>query len=226
MPIITGIIAIPAHAGRFELEVDGRRLATVSLDIIDRFGLRVGAELEANVAAGVQHEAQGLRTYDRALNMLAFRARSAAELRRQLLRKGEPELFVTAALDRLVSTGLLDDREYARQYARSKVAGSGFSRRRVAQELRRRGVGRDVAEHAIDEVFQDDEVDEDAVIERAARKRLRTLESADPATRRRRLYSFLARRGFDLDDIRAVISRLDRECAGERDSGGVRGREG
>ena len=35
-------------------------------------------------------------TYDRALNMLAFRARSTAELRRQLIRKGEPAAEVDA----------------------------------------------------------------------------------------------------------------------------------
>ena len=223
MSIITGIIALPTQTGRFDVEVDGKWFATVSLDIIDRLRLRLGAQLDASVAAEVRHEAQALRTYDRALNMLAFRARTAAELRRQLLQKGEPEPFVTAALDRLVSRGLLDDREYARQYARSKILGSGFSRRRATHELLKRGVGRDAAEPAIEEALHDHEVDEGAVIERAARKRLRTLESADPATRRRRLSSFLARRGFDSDDIRAVICRLDRECAGETD-GGVGGR--
>ena len=219
MPVITGIVAIPAHAHRFELDVDGKRFATVSLDIIDRLRLRVGAELDAAAIAAVEQEAQVLRAYDRALNMLAFRARSAAELRRQLLRKGEPEPSVAAALERLLGAGLVDDREYARQYARSKVVGSGFSRRRVAQELRKRGVGREVAEHAIAEAFQDDQVEEDAVIERAARKKLRTLVSVDPAVRRRRLYSFLARRGFESDDIRSVLSRVLGESVEEGDAG-------
>ena len=208
MPVITAIVASPKQAGRYEVEVNGKRFAVVSVDIIDRLRLRVGAELSAEAAATLEHDAQALRTYDRALNMLAFRARSSAELRRQLLRKGEPEQFVDAAVQRLDAVGLLDDGEYARQYARSKVVGAGFSRRRLQHELRKRGVAREVAERAIGDVFEDETVDEEALIQDAARKKLKTLAKLDPETRRRRLYAFLARRGYEPDDVRRAMARV------------------
>ena len=146
-------------------------------------------------------------TYERALDMLEARARGVAELRRLLIRKGEPEADVDETIARLQRAGVLDDANYARQFARSKALGAGHSRRRIQQELTRRGVTREVSDAAIEDVFTDEGVDEDAAIDKVARKKLRMLARLDEPTRRRRLYAFLARRGYDSDDI-ARVTRL------------------
>jgi regulatory protein len=147
-------------------------------------------------------------TYERALDMLEARARGAEELKRLLLRKGEPASDVDAALERLTRAGLVDDASYARQLTRSKAVDAGMSRRRIQLELTRRGVARDVSARAIYEVFQEEGVDEMAGIERVTRKKLKTLAKLDSPTQRRRLYAFLARRGYDSDDISNVIRRV------------------
>ena len=147
-------------------------------------------------------------TYERALDMLEARARGVDELKRLLLRKGEPAAEVDAALERLTRAGLLDDANYARQLARTKALGAGMSRRRIQQELARRGVARDVSSKAIADVFDAEGVDEAAAIERVARKKLRTLTQLDRPTQKRRLYAFLARRGYDSDDISNVLRRI------------------
>ncbi len=144
-------------------------------------------------------------TYERALDMLEARSRGVAELRRLLIRKGEPEADVDAAIERLRASGVLDDANFARQLTRSKALGAGLSRRRIKQELTKRGVAREVSDEAIAEVFEEEEVDEDASIERVARKKLRMLAKVDEATRKRRLYAFLARRGYDGEDIQRVL---------------------
>ncbi len=142
--------------------------------------------------------------------MLARAPRSVRDLRRRLLLKGETEADVDAAIERLTAAGLLDDAAYARAYVRAKVSSQAFSRRRLQQELAKRGVARDVADAAIVEVLHDDEVDEVANIERAASRKLRTLRGLDEETQRRRLYGYLARRGYAADDVRAVVDRLQR----------------
>jgi len=140
--------------------------------------------------------------------MLEARARSADELRRLLLTKGEPLADVADAVDRLLRAGLLDDASFARQFARSKTLGAGLSRRRLQQELARRGVARDVSDEAIEAVFVEEGVDDETSIERVARKKLRTLSRLDAQTQRRRLYAFLARRGYDAEDIGRVVRLL------------------
>ena len=149
-------------------------------------------------------------TYSRCLDMLARAPRSARDLRRRLLLKGEPESEVDAAVERLVAVGLLDDAAYARAFVRSKISSQGFSRRRLQQELAKRGVAREISDAAIAEVLHDDDVDEGANIERVARKKLRTLQGLDEETQRRRLYAYLARRGYDVDGVRAVVANLKR----------------
>jgi regulatory protein len=213
--VVTAIAASPRREGRFEVAVDGRAAATVSLELVERLGLRVGAVLDEGRGLALADAAAALATYDRAIGMLAAQGRSAKELRRRLLMRGARAEHADAAVARLVEAGFLDDAEFARQVARSRVAGRGDSRRRVAQVLAQKGVARDVVDEAVAEVFADDAVDEDALVEAAARKRVRTLGAVDAATRRRRLYGFLARRGHGGAAIRRVMDRVLGEGAGE-----------
>ena len=226
MDVITGIVESPRKDGRFVLQVAGKSFATVSLDILERLRLAVGGEVSPELATRIGEEAAALGAYDRALNMLAFQARSARDLRRRLVQKGEDPAHVDAAIERLVANGLLDDASFARQFARSRVAGQGASKRRLQQDLFKRGVGREVADEAIAEVLSDEGVDEGEVVERVARKKARSLAQLDAPTRRRRLYSFLARRGYEADAIRrAMAAVLDRGETAELDdelaAGGV-----
>jgi len=205
---ITAITASARHPGRFEILVGSDVVATLSLDAIERLGVRIGTAYSESLAIRIDAEAAALHTFDRAVTMLAARPRAARDLERMLVRRGEPAAHVAAAVERLTSLGILDDAQFARQFIRARIAGAGLSRRRLQSELWRRGVARDVIDAALAEVMQEDEVDEDAQIARVAAKKLRTLRSADPAVVRRRLYAFLARRGYESSAIRRVMDAL------------------
>jgi regulatory protein len=189
-------------------------MATLSLDAIERLALSVGrsvAGLEERIALA----AAQLKVYDRALNMLAFRARSSAELVRALVRKGEPKELVDHAVSRLQEQGLLDDAAFAQAFTRTKVLGARQSKRRVQQDLARKGVARTVSDHAIATVFEEEGVDQREIVEEAARKKLRALAKLEPVVRRRRLYAFLARRGYDGDDIRRAMNAVGEQLRDE-----------
>src|SRR3954471_3041471 len=205
MAMISGIVPAARPAGRFAVLVDGREHAILSLEAIDRLGLVVGRTVDG-LEDAIALESARLQSYDRALNMLAFRARSSRELAQSLVKKGEERSHVEWAIARLQEQGLLDDAAFARAFTRSKVVGGKQSRRRVEQDLARKGVSRTVAGEAIEDVFEEEAIDQRAIVEEAARKKLRSLSGLDPAVQRRRLYAFLARRGYDLDDIRAAIA--------------------
>jgi len=216
MPTITAITPTPRHPGRFELLVDGKNFATLSLDVLERLQLVVGGSVEG-LEDRISHEAAALRTYDRALNMLAFRGRASRELARSLVRKGEPKELVDRAIERLTEQGLLDDAAFAASFTRAKVLGAQQSRRRVQQDLARKGVAREVTDAAIATVFEEEQVDQREIVEQAARKKLSTLRKLEPQVRRRRLYAFLARRGYDADDIRLAMDAVGEELRGGQD---------
>ena len=205
---ITAITATTRPPGRFDLEVEGARVATLSLDALERLGLAVGGSIEG-LEERIATESARLAVYDRALNMLAFRARSSRELARALVRKGELPAHVDHAVERLTANGFLDDAAFAESFTRSRVLGAKHSRRRVQQDLARKGVARDVTDAAIEAVFEDEAVDQRAIVQEAARKKLRSLAGHEPAVQRRRLYGFLARRGYDADDIRAAMDAVE-----------------
>ena len=212
MSVISAIVPTTRKPGRFDVVVDGDPLATLSLDMIERLGLAVGLQVDG-LQDAIAAEAAHLAVYDRALNMLAFRARSASELTRSLVRKGAERADVDRAIVRLREQGLLDDAAFAQAFTRAKVLGANQSRRRVQQELGRKGVARDVSEAAINAVFEAECIDQREVVEAAARKKARSLARLDPVVQRRRLYAFLARRGYDADDIRCAMDVVGKESA-------------
>jgi regulatory protein len=149
-------------------------------------------------------------TYSKALEALTRRARSTAELARWLTERDHAPEHIERSIARLQELGYLDDAQYALAFARSRATARGMSRRRIQAELARRGVARDLADAAIAGVMQDEGVDERALIESAAAKKLRGMTKLEPDVRRRRLYGFLARKGFAADLIRETVSRLAR----------------
>ena len=208
---ITAITPTPRATGRFDLIVDGEPVARLSIDGIERLGLQVGKEITESLSAAIAAEAEVSRTYDRAMAMLAVRGRASGELRRLLVQKGGPPPAVDEAIHRLESAGFIDDAAFARQFTRWKGVTAGLSRRRIERELMRRGIDRETASSAIAETFAEEGVDESASLEQVAERKLRTLTKVDPETRRRRLYGFLARRGYSVDAIRPVVMRLTRD---------------
>src|SRR5204862_4646626 len=115
---------------------------------------------------------------------------------RKLIQKEYATADADDAVRRLVDNGLLNDEKFAEQYARTKMLSTGASKRRLTQDLYRKGIKGDVATTAIANVIADEEIDTDAVIAGGARKKLAQLADLEPLVVRRRLFAFLARRGY------------------------------
>ena len=146
--------------------------------------------------------------YNYALNLLSARPYAIKALHRKLIQKEYSAADADDAIRRLVDAGLLDDAKFAEQYARSKILSTGASKRRLQQDLYRKGIKPDVATNAITQVIDDEEIDIAAVVERVARKKLAQLGDLEPLVLRRRLFGFLARRGYDVDEIKRVVGQL------------------
>ncbi len=127
------------------------------------------------------------------LDQLAGRARSRAELADKLRRRQVPEEIATGLLDRFEEVGLVDDAAFAQAWVTGRHTAKGLAPRAIAQELRRKGVDDEVAREALEQVGPGDQ---DAAARALVRKRLRSLERFDEATRTRRLVGMLARKGY------------------------------
>ena len=146
--------------------------------------------------------------YNYALNLLSARPYATRALHRKLIQKQYSAADADDAIRRLVANGLLDDAKYAEQYARSKMLATGASKRRLTQDLYRKGIKPDISAAAIDNVITDEEIDTAALIETVARKKLAQLGDLERLVLRRRLFAFLARRGYDVDEIKRVVAQF------------------
>ncbi len=149
------------------------------------------------------------KAYDYALYLLAARGYSTRNLRRKLTRKEYESAEVEAVVARLLESGLLDDARYAREYARQRLLSGSVSVRRVHSELSVKGVSAEVARAATEQVMADEPVDFEKSIEAAARKKLAGMGDLPTDVKRRRVFAFLARRGFEIAAIRRAVDRID-----------------
>lgn len=143
-----------------------------------------------------------------ALTYLAHRPRTRHEVRRKLQERGFDATVAAACLDRLAELDLVDDEAFVILYVRDRIAHRPMGLRRLVDELYRKGIDRRRSEPIIARVFEAEGVDERSLAERAAERGVRRLRRNDDAgSRRRRLQTFLGRRGFDWGLIREVVDR-------------------
>lgn len=136
-----------------------------------------------------------------ALRLLARREYSASQIRQRLSDRDLPEPDINAAIERLSDAGLIDDTRVAHAMARRAAEVKLRGKSRTRREIEAIGIAPDTARQAVAVVF--DEIDEDAVLERAIAKRV-----PGPLRDRaqfRRVYQALLRQGFPPDRVAARL---------------------
>ena len=147
--------------------------------------------------------------YLTALQQLARRELSEAQLRQRLSRRGFPPDDIDGAIDRLRQDGSLDDARVAAAIARSQLSIKKRGARRVRREIEAAGITSALAERAVAEVYA--EVDADALMAAAIDRRLGT-RRLDDDREMARLYRYLVGQGFDADRAMAALRARRRQA--------------
>jgi regulatory protein len=201
---ITAIEPQKLHPERVNVHVDGAFRLGLAAELVLAEHLRVGDEVDEARLAALEDRDRGWKARDAALSLLSYRSRSADELTRRLKRKGFEDEVAGETVERLGELRMVDDAAFAESFVRDRVRLRPHGRRRIASELRAKGVDADTARDAIAGVMEREgatEVD----LARAAAARWKPRPNEDPAAARRRLAGFLARRGFAGDAVREVV---------------------
>lgn len=142
-----------------------------------------------------------------ALRLLGQRSYTTKDLERKLVGRQFERESIERTLARLTESGLLDDSKFAASFARAKLYGS-VSTRRIRQMLARKGIAQALVLAAIEQVIAEEGIDTSIALEKVARKKFASYHDIDPMVLRRRLTGFLARRGYDLAEIRNVVAKV------------------
>ncbi len=136
-----------------------------------------------------------------ALKLLGYRGRSERELRERLGRKGFQKDIIDRALLHLKEAGFIDDTALAADLKRQ-----AFERKLLGYEgaksfLLRRGLSRPIVESAL-------AYDEEAEVEKAVKcldKKMSSMGDYPAQEKKRKLWNFLARRGYASAVIREAM---------------------
>jgi len=111
------------------------------------------------------------------VRLLGQRSRSIAEVRQKLRSRAQRQADVDQVVAKLKALGLLDDRQYAENFAESQARDSRVGRQRVMRDLLQKRVARPVAQKAVGEAFAG--TDENLQIEQFIRRKLRGQDPAE-----------------------------------------------
>lgn len=185
--------------GRFLVTLDGGVLLRVTEEELLRFGLRPDMELDDGTLEALRASARTSSAKAQAANIIGSRPLSKRELTKRLVKKGNEEADAQAAADWLEELGAVDDEDYAAALVRHYGA-RGYGPQRLREELRRRGVPRELWDAALEEL-----PDSGETLDALIRKRCRG-DLTDPKERKR-VCDALLRRGFSWGQVKAAMGR-------------------
>lgn len=147
------------------------------------------------------------KTFERAINLLSYKARSIKELKERLLEKDcATEAVVDDVIEKLKYYNYLNDDQFALDTASFKIRRKPMGKKLLRMKLQEKSLDKETIEKALDAAFE--ETPEAEIIDRAIEKRLRL--KGQPATREesKKFFDHLLRQGFGYDLVRDKVREI------------------
>ena len=199
---------ITAKSGRkdkIHIYIDGEYLLTVDEIFWFSCGLVSGDEINEEELTAFEEAAGSRRAFNSALNSLDYRDHSEKEIRAKLLRKHDAD-YVDEAVEKLIELDLVNDERYAENFARELFERKKFGKMRIKSELRAKGISADIANAAVEELFEEEEPDNVQRIVDIIGKRY--YNRMNDEVGRKKVFSALQRMGYSFSDIREAMSEF------------------
>lgn len=196
---ITAIKQQAKRTDRYSIFVDDKYAFSLSESGLIESRLHSGQELDAVQLKKLKKAAGFDKAYYNALRYVAMRPRSEWEVQTYLARKEVDSAAAQEVIRRLRDLRLLSDLDFARAWVANRHLLKSVSQRHLRLELKVKHVPEDI----IAQVLQEDQTDErDALRRLIAKKRARYPDQ-------RKLIQYLARQGFNYDDIKSALTEED-----------------
>jgi len=153
-------------------------------------------------------EGQAKQAVITCLKLLAASPKSGAELKKKLVAKGYDAGIVDRTLEDLKAQGVLDDTAYARDLMARLKLGKAAGRHRIAFEFKRHGISKKISEGLLATLTSDQETER--ALEQA-RTKWAAWAAVEPRKRRKRLYDFLIRKGYDFQIAQDILQKLSKK---------------
>lgn len=195
---ITGIAR--RRKGLSQIYIDGEAAMKLDTQTLLTEGIGEGAQVTDECLRRLIEKSDARRAQEKALYLLEYRSHSKKELADKIARTAASKAAAQAAADRMESLGLVNDAQYARDFARMLFLRKQFGGRRVKQELLQKGIDRELVDEILAEYAETDSAQVIAGI--LSRK---YAAYAEDEKVRRRAVAALQRFGYSFEEIRAAM---------------------
>lgn len=185
--------------GRYNVYVDGQYAFPVSEDVMIRFRLLKGAELDEDQITTLKLADDQSKAWDSALNYLSYQQRTEKEIVDYLVKKEIPEAVIAPVMARLVDEHLIDDQRFAHSYVRTMKATSDKGPAVIQRQLKQKAVSDTfIAEALAADYPHDDQLERLAdLVEKLKRQYHRQM----PKIQRQKVQQRLVEKGFSFDIV-------------------------
>jgi regulatory protein len=139
-----------------------------------------------------------------AFKILSLRAHGVEELREKLLKKHAADT-VEAVVASFRSRGLLNDEKFAKFFAESRALSQPTGKKRLEEELRRKGIAKETIAKTISGL---EDYDERAEARKLVASRIDRMKGVPGPKKKMRLFGLLKRRGFGNDAVYATLNEF------------------
>ena len=161
-------------------------------------GLKVGQELSEERIIEITNKAEFQKVLDRLLFFATLRPKSEKEVRDWMNRKKVNEDFKRTLIDKITKLDLLNDEKFAHWWVEQRLQFKFKSKRELVQELKIKGINKDV----ISKVLSETEVDEVGAAKKLIEKNIYKWSRFPKNIAGQKMRIFLARKGFGWEVIK------------------------
>ncbi len=193
----------PGKNNKVHLLLDGEYAMTADSDFVAFSGLHNNMILDDEALTDLQGKVNARRAFNKASDLLALRDHSEKELLQKLRQKGFAD-GAEEAMEKLKSYGYLDDSRFALRFAQELQRVKHYGKKRIEQELYRKGVSRDVVSDTLAQLS----FDEDALPALIERRYLRQLDTEKGV---QKTVAALQRMGYSFGEIRDALRKVQED---------------
>ena len=222
---ITRIQAIPESPSQQQIFLNDTPFVEVHASLIEKFGLRIGLEIESGVIEKLIAADEVMRAKNYAIRLIREEKESTAtddseeaprragkpkiytknEMEQQLAREGFASEAIETAIAELIHSGYIRDRQYAENWVARRQKSNPRGKTLLKTELLDRGIDRATAEQVVAKVGTEAETE---AARQLAEKRAKQYKRLPVHVAKRRLHGVLARRGFSAEVVRSVLEQI------------------
>ncbi|PRZ15486.1 regulatory protein [Laceyella sediminis] len=213
---ITRIEKCSKQAKRYRIFVDGTEVCSVHEDVLVKFHLYKGMEMEPSQLEELLQEEEYNKVKQAVMRYLSYKPRTVYEVKQHLNEKGYEAALGEQAIKEMEAQGFLDDRQYAKSWVAERHRHKGYGTLRLRQELTKKGVASSHIDEALAEM--DEEEQRQLAMKIAERRYLRICGEPWP-TIERRLGQYLLRQGYPVSLVYEILREFRDRDEAEKGNG-------